>query len=143
MPIRRPLFVLALACLGCGDGGPHLEARRDDAYQPIAVDSYRIEGARDGATTRATATLTLADGARLELRLDLFYDPTPILQAGRWRLEGPQPGSGDVVAENLRFAGGQGEGPSVGGRFRLEESGQVRFRVDLPLEPIQSAGWLD
>jgi len=128
-----PLLLLATAC-----GRPSeatVEIREGDSYRPLAVDAYALTGSRDGSTTAATATLTLADGRRLVLELELFYDPTPELSSGHWILAGTSD-RGAVSAESVRFAGGQGEGPSLGGRFRLEQDGEIRYRVELPLAPI-------
>jgi len=46
-----------------------------------------------------------------------------------------------VQAEDLRFAGGQNEGPSLGGRFRLTAGGVPRFRVVMPLRPVRAPRW--
>ncbi len=138
-----PITVL-LVCLqfGCGgDAEPKIEAWQNEAFLPITVSDYQTEGKRDGATTVVLAKFNLDSGDRLELTLELFYDPTPVLAAGRWSMQGNQPASGDVFAEHLRFTGGQGDGISVGGRFRLEERGVMRYRVELPMRTIGRESW--
>ena len=105
------------------------------------MSAYEITGKRDGAVTRASAILTLESGERLRIELEVVYDPEPSLGSGHWTLDGGQTGAGDVMAESLRFLGGQGEGPSLGGRFRLDEDGDPRFRVFLPLRPVSKPGW--
>ena len=136
-------FFSLLALLGgCSDNAePRLEVWEDGIYQPRALSAYEIAGKRDGATTRAVAILTLESGERLQLELVVVYDPTPALGSGHWSLDGTQAGAGEVRAESLRFLGGQGEGPSLGGRFRLDENGSPRFRVVLPLRPVSQVNW--
>jgi len=120
---------------------PRLEVWEDGAYQSRAVRTYEITGKRDGATTRAVAILELESGERLQLELAVVYDPRPELDSGQWSLDGPQAGSGQVTAKSLRFLGGQSEGPSLGGRFRLDENGRPRFRLVLPLRRIDQPRW--
>lgn len=103
--------------------------------------AYEITGSRDGATTSAVATMKLADSDVLRIEVAVQYDPAPVLQAGRWTITGRRAGAGDVVAESLRFLGGQGEGPSLGGRYRLEAEGLPAFRVELPLLPVSRTEW--
>jgi hypothetical protein len=45
-------------------------------------------------------------------------------------------GEGTVHEESLKFLGGQGATPSVGGRFRLDEEGSARMRVTMPVQPL-------
>jgi hypothetical protein len=135
-----PAVVLALFA-ACSRGGPRVEAYVDGSYSAVEVAGYQLAGRRDGSTVRATATLTLADGGRLIVELDVVYIPTPSLDEGRWRLEGPAPASGVVQAESVKFLGGQGQQPSLGGRFRLEADGVPRFRVVLPPRPVEKPGW--
>jgi hypothetical protein len=138
--LHLSIVVLLLgACTG-GDTA-RVEAWENGAYQPRALDSYDITGRRDGGTTTAVATFTLAGGDRIEVEFAITYDPTPALGAGRWRLAGDRPASGDVRAESVKFLGGQGEGPSLGGRFRLDQDGHPRFRVVLPVRPVQQSPW--
>ena len=113
----------------------------DGGYKARQVSAYDIEGKRTGATTRATAILTLQGGERLYLELKVDYDPQPVLGEGKWRLEGDRADSGAVIAEALKFFGGQSEGPSLGGRFLLQGNDGLRFRVVLPLRPVERSRW--
>lgn len=98
------------------------------------VESWKVDGRRDGAETRANIQLVLEDGSTLRLELLLSYDPTPILAAGSWSLGDA---SGQVTAERVRFVGGQGEGPSVGGVYVLADDRHLpRYRVTIPLTAI-------
>lgn len=135
-------FALLLLLGGCsGNSEPGLEEWADGAYQPRPVSAYEVDGKRDGGTTRAVVTFTLESGARLQLELVVAYNPAPVLSSGHWRIDGPHSGSGEVHAESMRFLGGQSEGPSLGGRFRLEEDARPRFRVVLPLRPLDQPQW--
>ncbi len=142
----KRLFVLVhICCLllgGCAaNTEPQCETWVEGAYLERPISVYEVSGKRDGATTRALATLTLAGGEKIQIALKVDYDPQPVLGGGNWRLEGANADSGTVRAESLRFLGGQSEGPSLGGRFRLEAGGQPRFRVVLPLRVLAQANW--
>ena len=127
---------------GCtGKSEPRVEVWTDGAYLSAVVDTYEISGKRDGAATKVSAELTLDSGERIRMELEVTYDPQPVLGAARWTLGEDQAGSGTVITESLKFLGGQGEGPSFGGRFRLEENGDPRFRVVLPLRPVDQHEW--
>jgi hypothetical protein len=141
--MRRLHFLAFLALLaGCsGNAEPRLEVWEDGAYQPRAVSAYEIDGERDGAATRAVALLTLAGGERLRLELVVVYDPSPALGSGEWSINGTGGGGGTARAESIKFLGGQGEGPSLGGRFLLDENGGPRYRVTLPLRPVSPRTW--
>ena len=142
LAMRFYFLVLLVLFGGCtGRNEPRLEVWEDGVYQPRAVSAYEITGKRDGATTRAVAVLTLESGERLRLELEVVYDPTPALGSGHWTIEGTQTGGGEMKAESVRFLGGQAEGPSLGGRFRLDENGSPRFRVVLPLRPVSQPKW--
>lgn len=125
---------------GCfGSGSPRVEIMENGVYMRHAVQSYTITGARNGATTHATALITLHDGDRITIDLDVAYNPAPELAAGEWKREGKVAEAGQVHAESLKFLGGQGSTPSVGGRFRLETNGNPRLRVLLPAQPLARA----
>jgi hypothetical protein len=130
-------LVLLNACAGKDE--PRLEVWEDGAFVPRAVTAYEITGQRDGAATTAVAVFTMEDRAQLRMELEIVYNPTPALGSGHWRLD--RGGSGNIHAESLKFLGGQGEGPSLGGRFRLDENGNPRFRVVLPLRPVARPNW--
>ena len=136
----RTLFCLAVVVFlgGCArNHEPRLEAYENGAYQPRTVRSYEVTGQRAGATTTAWAVFTLENGGQLRVELAIEYNPTPVLGSGHWRLDGPDGGSGAVHAESIKFLGGQGEGPSFGGRLRLDENGNPRFRLTLPVRPLR------
>lgn len=131
---------LSLQMLGCAGGGePQLEIWRDGAFAPVAVRSHEVEGKRDGATTVASISLLAENEARLRVELAIQYDPTPTLQKGSW--SSTTGDGGDIRAESVEFAGGQGEGPSVGGLFILELDGEPHYRVKLPLMPVAPPQW--
>ena len=144
IPRTTKFNLLALLALlaGCSETAePQLAVWENGTYQPRAVSEYEISGKRDGANTRALAILTLESGERLQLELVVFYDPTPALSSGHWSIDGTHAGAGEVRVESLKFLGGQAKGPSIGGRFRLDENGSPRFRVVLPLRPVSQPNW--
>jgi hypothetical protein len=132
----------SLALNGCGSEPPaRLEEWIDGAWLEHPVIQYEISGGRDGASTHALATLEFEKSRRLHLDFEVVYNPTPALGEGHWTLEGAGQASGEIVAESVRFVGGQGEGPSIGGRYQLNENGSPRFRVELPLRSVGQPKW--
>jgi hypothetical protein len=73
--------------------------------------------------------------------LEVSYDPRPVLSAGHWSYDGTSSGDGTVVERSMKFFGGQAEGPSLGGRFRLDQDNRPRFRIRLPLRPVSQPQW--
>jgi hypothetical protein len=140
---RSMCLISAVLWLGsCADrSSAKLEVWEDGAYRPRVIRAYEISGRRDGAATSAVAVLTLESGDRLRAELRIAYNPTPVLDSGRWRLDGSPCGEGEVRAEAIKFLGGQGQSPSLGGRFRLNEDGMPRFLVTLPARPVAGAEW--
>jgi hypothetical protein len=134
-----PLLVISAGC--SGRDKPQLDVWKDGAYQSVAINSYEITGKRSGDVTRVSATLFLESGEHLRMELEISYDPQPVLRSARWAIDGSSAGSTEMFAESLKFLGGQGEGPSLGGRFRLDENGAPRFRVVLPLTPVDQPKW--
>jgi hypothetical protein len=134
-----PVLVLSAGC--SGNAEPQLGVWKDGVFQSAVINTYEITGKRDGAVTRVLAELTLKSGEKIRMELEISYDPKPVLLSARWAIDGSKAGSGEVFAESLRFLGGQGEGPSVGGRFRLDENGDPRFRVVLPSQLVDQPKW--
>ena len=135
------LWMLALLAGCSGKDEPAIEIRANDTWRATAVSSYDIDGKRDGRTTTATATFGLQDGTSLQVRFVVTYDPQPVLSGGHWRHEDRPVAGGTVTDLSMKFFGGQGEGPSLGGRFRLDQDGQPRFRVTIPLRPVSQPTW--
>ena len=133
-------FVLLFG--GCANNDePGLDELVNDLYQPRTVTNYQVSGKRDGATTQVFIIFQLENDERLQLELEITYNPVPVLQSGYWKINGKESSSGNVQAKSLKFLGGQGEGPSVGGQFQLEDNSQPRFRVFIPLRPINKPKW--
>lgn len=134
------LLVLVLLA-GCGSDEAQLEEWVDGAWRARVFSAYDIDGKRDGDRTRATATFTLEKGEKLQIEFVVGYDPTPVLARANWSLDGFVYRTTSVVSTALKFTGGQGEGPSLGGRFVLDADGQKRFRVVLPVLPVEKVQW--
>ena len=60
-----------------------LEEWLDGAWLEHPVIDYEISGKRDGASTRALATLEFGKSRRLHLDFEVVYNPTPALGEGR------------------------------------------------------------
>ena len=133
---------LILLFVGCTNNDePIFDEWVDGFYQSRTVTNYQVSGKLDGATTHVSIIFQLEYDERMQLELEVTYDPTPTLRSGHWRIDGKESGSGDVQAKSLKFLGGQGDGPSLGGRFQLEDNSQLRFRVVIPLRPINKPKW--
>ena len=132
MKFLIPLALLLFA--GCGAD----EARVENLVtgRPTTFELHSVQGDRDGARTTARVVFQGA-AEQLEVNRTRGYDPQPELVEGTWRL-GDE--SGTVYGESVRFVGGQGQGPSVGGSYVLNDESGSRFRVHLPLTRIES-GW--
>jgi hypothetical protein len=134
--MRPPTLLASFALLisACGTSADlEVERATADGYETLLVETWSIDGQRDGARTRALVTMTLNDGRELQLELVLAYDPAPVLAEGNWSSDGS---GGTVLAEAVRFVGGQGDGPSIGGLYLMLEDGEPRFRVKLRLTRI-------
>jgi len=140
--INTAWVFLVLLFGGCANNDePVLEELANDLYQPRTVTNYQVSGKRDGATTQVLIIFKLENDERLQLELEITYNPVPVLKSGYWKINGKESSSGNVQAKSLKFLGGQGEGPSVGGQFQLKDNSQPRFRAFIPLRPINKPKW--
>ena len=136
------LIFLILFLEGCTNNDePIFDELVNVSYQSRTVTNYQVSGKRDGATTEVFIIFQFKNDERAQLELEVAYDPIPTLRSGHWRIDGKESSSGDVQANSLKFLGGQGEGPSLGGRFQLQEHSKPRFRVVIPLRPINKPKW--
>ena len=135
------VFIIQLSGGCTNNDEPLLDELVNGVYESRIVTNYQVNGMRDGATTKVSIKFVLENGGRVQLELEVVYNPRPILRSGFWRLDGKQSGSGNVKAKSIKFLGGQGEAPSLGGRFELEEGSRSRFRVVVPLRPVNKPNW--
>ena len=133
------LFLLFGGC--ANNDEPRLEEFVNDLYQPRTVTNYQVSGKRDGTTTQVFIIYQLENDERLQLELEITYNPVPVLRSGYWKIDGKESNSGNVQAKSLKFLGGQGDWPSVGGCFQLEDDFQPRFQAFIPLRPINKPEW--
>ena len=133
------LFLLFGGC--ANNDEPKLEEFVNDLYQPRTVTNYQVSGKRDGTTTQVFIIYQLENDERLQLELEITYNPVPVLRSGYWKIDGMESNSGNVQAKSLKFLGGQGDWPSVGGCFQLEDDFQPRFQAFIPLRPINKPEW--
>lgn len=129
-------LMTVLLAVGCGTDAPVERLDGDEA----TLTAYRLAeatGERDGAQTQARFVFRASGEDDLVLDVTLGYDPQPTLVSGSWHRGAI---AGDVRSEGVRFVGGQGEGPSVGGTYRLEDASGPRYRVTLPLTRV-AGGW--
>jgi len=123
---------------GCsGSSKPSVDLMENGVYRPEKVSGYSIAGARAGATTRAVGTFMLANGDTIRVELEVAYNPAAELASAHWQRRGHIAGEGSVHEEALKFLGGQGATPSVGGRFRLDQEGSPLMRVNMPVRPLE------
>ncbi|MBK8233457.1 MAG: hypothetical protein IPK72_23490 [Candidatus Eisenbacteria bacterium] len=124
--------------LGCGPSEPALQMKSGEEWVPGSLSYARVVGGRDGAKTRASYFFTRPDSAWLELRIVVEVDPEPKMTWGRWYLdEGGTQITGGVRADDVRFLGGQGGDPSLGGTFILRGDQGEQFRILLPPIPVR------
>ena len=135
-------LLLGFLLFGCGGSDRAVvEELLDSGPAPLPLELDSVTGGRDGALTRAEFVFG-GEGSELRLELKVHYDPRPVLSDGSWSYRGPTgTAEGRVEAESVRFVGGQGEGASVGGVYLLQEDGDSRFRVHLPLVAVSTGGW--
>ena len=135
------VFIILLSGGCTNNDKPLLDELVNGVYKSRTVTNYQVNGMRDGETTQVSVKFVLENGERVQLELEVVYNPRPILRSGFWHLDGRQSGSGNVKTKSIKFLGGQGEAPSFGGRFELEEGFRSRFRVVVPLRPVNKPNW--
>lgn len=142
MMSARCVLPLLLVLATCGDPKePTVETWQDSAWTPVVVETYSIDGKRDGRKTRAVAGFGLQNGDQLHVEMEVSYNPQPIRSAGHWTYTGETSLEGTMIERSMKFSGGQAEGPSLGGRFRLDHQRQPRLRVVLPVRPVSKPKW--
>jgi hypothetical protein len=141
MTIRRAagLGILILPWLvqwsvqGCSTREAAVEEAADGGWRATPYELVSAAGKRDGYVTNAVFTFRDPGHGTLTLQLEISVDPQAKLESGRWtREDGRTTTAGGVVALDVRFLGGQGEGVSAGGKYLLVEGEKERFRVTLP-----------
>ena len=141
--VQKILLIISVVhCVGCvNNDKPKFEELVDGLFVPRIITNYSTYGVRDGALTQAYITYDFEDYKSIQLKLEVTYNPTPILSSGYWKILDGDSILGDIRANSLKFLGGQAEAPSLGGTFELNENFQTRFKVIVPLRPINKLEW--
>ena len=135
LPIGAAAALQILAA--CGPSEPTVMAKAEKGWAPTSFRYERAEGMRDGDRTKASYFFAGPDSSWLELRVTVEVKPEPTLTFGRWYLEErDHEKTGSARVTHLRFLGGQGGSPSIGGDFLLREGSDERYRLLLPPTPI-------
>ncbi len=136
------LLFLVVCFFGCvNNEKPEFEESVNDLFVPRIIKNYETYGNRDGALTQAYITYDFENYESIQLILQVTYNPTPILSSGYWKTLGNESIGGNIEATSLKFLGGQGEGPSLGGSFELKDKFSTLFKVIVPLRPINEPKW--
>ena len=146
IPLYKLFFgCITLAMLGCNNKDEpfiqELDNENNEKNRFLTIVDYQVTGTRDGDVSKANYNFIVENGEKIQLYLEVFYNPTPTLRSGFWSLTGSKACSGYVRSKSLKFLGGQGEAPSLGGRFELLEKSHPRFFVSIPLRPIKEISW--
>ena len=140
--IKLFLLFLVTYFVGCiNNDKPKFEELNDGSYVPRTITNYSTYGSRDGSVTQVFVTFELENNKNIQLKLEVTYNPIAILSSGSWKTLRNESIGGKIKAISLKFLGGQGEGPSIGGRFELEYNSQPLFRAFVPLRPINKPSW--
>lgn len=99
-------------------------------------------------TARTAAGTTVADfrfvdnqSAQLDMTLEFKKAVPPEFTGGVFKLEtGGETYRGEVTPVNFRYLGGQGDGVSIGGDFRISTPDN-EYHVHLPLTAIETFGY--
>jgi|TARA_B110000240_G_scaffold115533_1_gene129553 hypothetical protein len=128
--------------LGCvNNDDPKFEELVDGLFITRTITNYKTYGKRDGALTQGFIIFQLENNESIQLELEVTYNPIPILTSGYWKTLENESIRGKVQTISLKFLGGQGEGPSLGGSFDLKYKSETRFKVFIPLRPINKPKW--
>ena len=90
-------------------------------------------GQRAAARVEFVLRLEGPAGRRLIVEGTVEINPQATLVGGRWVEEGGSMArSGVLSSAAIDFFGGQGDRPSLGGRFTLSTAGAPIYRINLP-----------
>jgi hypothetical protein len=129
------ISVFALFMSGCSQPAAKVEKRESGGWIDTTFELVSSSGSRDGYLTEARFVFANGDGRELQLNLVVEVDPRATLQGGTWTFDGD---SGSVRALSVKFLGGQGASPSVGGRFLLLEGAEEKYRVTIAPTTLRS-----
>ena len=127
------LSLLAVLLVACGAERPLVERFEQGAWQPAPFQVVSMGGQHAAATVLFVLRLEEPSGRRLIVEGTVEINPQATLIGGNWVEEGGSGTlSGVLSSATIDFFGGQGDRPSLGGRFTLSAEGNAVYRINLP-----------
>ena len=111
----------------------------DNYNQRLDIINYEVSGVRDGDRTKVSINYSLINNKEFNLILNVIYNPVPIFNSGTWSIKGDYSTSGVLQKKEMKFLGGQGDSPSLGGIFLLNVGSKTIYKAIVPLRPINKA----
>ena len=129
-------FILFFLFFSCSNNKPFLYHVINDKNEEIIINDLKIDGKRVDDRTKVDLKIVHSNNKHINLDLEFYYNPFPQLVNGLW-MSSENFQQGSILSNSLKFSGGQGEPPSVGGNFYLLDSKKdTLFHLFLPLMMI-------
>jgi hypothetical protein len=133
------LILIAIVLMGPGCVNQQYRFERLDGAQPaeLHLKFVSLSGVRDGDTVRADLKFAEARDSAL-IKVVLHLGPPAQFTSGSWRMTTSNGASeGPTTCDSLTYLGGQGDVPSMGGVFTLQDAtGRPVYRITMPPTPI-------
>ena len=134
--LNRILPLLFLIFFSCSNNKPKLYDFIDNRKGELILNDINIDGKRVDDRTKVELKIYHSNNKYIYLDLEFYYNPFPQLVNGMWS-SSKSWYQGNILSNSLKFSGGQGEPPSVGGNFYLLDSTKdTLFHLFLPLMMI-------
>lgn len=136
-PLRHAIGLLVLVLIsGCGITELRFEKIEGGKATVVPLMMISLYGARDGDSVTAEAFFTGGPGSTdvAEMKVKLHLGPPAEFVSGTYHADiGGKVTDGIVECTSLDYQGGQGEVPSMGGKFVWNPG----YRVAIPSTPIK------